>query len=293
VAELARRQHGVVSGAQLRTLGLGRGALQRGLEARRLLPVHRGVYAVGHARLTARGWFWAAVLACGGPEAAVLSHRSAASVWELLPTPSGAVEVTTLRDSASKPGVRVHESATLDRVADVWRDPDGLATTTVTRTLIDLADVLSAQRLRRAVHRAEILRLLDAGALRARLEVVPGRRTRALEAIVAELAAREPEITRSELEHRFLALVDQFGLPRPRVNAVIVGLEVDFLWPDGRLIAETDGAATHLTPSAFEEDRRRDAALAVAGYRVVRFTRRRVVQQPQAVAATLRALLAR
>ena len=79
MAELARRQHGVVSGAQLRALGIGAGALRRGREAGRLLPVHRGVYAVGHDRLTARGRSWAAVLACGGPEAAVLSHRSAAA----------------------------------------------------------------------------------------------------------------------------------------------------------------------------------------------------------------------
>jgi very-short-patch-repair endonuclease len=144
----------------------------------------------------------------------------------------------------------------------------------------------------RAVERAEILRLLDAGALRARMECLPGRRTRALEAILAELAAREPELTRSRLERRFLSLVDRFGLPRPQSNVVIIGLEVDFLWRDERLIVETDGVATHLTPTAFERDRRRDAALAVAGYRVVRFTWRRIVYQPHEVAAALGSLLA-
>jgi very-short-patch-repair endonuclease len=291
VAELAHRQHGVVSGAQLRALGLGRGGVQRGLEARRLHPVHRGVYAVGHRRLTSRGWMWAAILACGGPDLAVVSHRSAASLWDLLPTPVGAVEVTALRRSIAKPGVQVHRSRTLDAKADVSRHGGGLPVTAVTRTLIDLADVLAPRRLRKAVERAEILRLLDAGGLRARLDALPGRRTRTLTAILAELATREPDLTRSDLEELFLALVDRLGLPRPRVNVVVAGLEVDFLWPTERLIVETDGAATHLRPTAFEEDRRRDAALAVGGYRVVRFTWRRVVHEPEKVGATLRALL--
>jgi very-short-patch-repair endonuclease len=152
--------------------------------------------------------------------------------------------------------------------------------------------VLVPRRLRTAVERAEILRLLDAGALRTRVSALPGRRTRALEAILAELAVRDPHLTRSTLEERFHALVEQFGLPRPQGNVVVAGLEVDFLWRDQRLVVETDGAATHLTPSAFEEDRRRDARLAVAGYRVLRFTWRRIVDEPREVAATLRALLA-
>ena len=120
---------------------------------------------------------------------------------------------------------------------------------------------------------------------------LPGRRTRGLEAILAELAVRDPHLTRSDLEVLFLALVDRLDLPRPRINVVVAGFEVDFLWRDERLVVETDGAATHLTRAAFERDRRRDAAHTVAGYRVVRFTWRRVVEEPRDVAATLRALL--
>jgi very-short-patch-repair endonuclease len=81
------------------------------------------------------------------------------------------------------------------------------------------------------------------------------------------------------------------GLPRPEVNAVVAGYEVDFVWRRQSLIVETDGAATHLTPSAFDEDRRKDAALQIAGYRVVRFTWGQVTDDPRGVAATVSALL--
>jgi hypothetical protein len=95
----------------------------------------------------------------------------------------------------------------------------------------------------------------------------------------AGLAHTAPDLTRSELEERFPALVARSGLPRPMVNAWVVGYEVDFLWPAPRLVAETDGAAAHLTPTAFERDRRRDAALQLAGFRVVRFTWRQVTNE--------------
>ncbi len=167
----------------------------------------------------------------------------------------------------------------------------GLPLTTVTRTLLDLADVLSPHALERALHRAEVLRLLDAGRLTARLDAAPGRRTRALRAALARLATADPDITRSALEERFLALVARARLPRPRLNARVAGFEVDALWAQQRLVVELDGAAVHLTPRAFEEDRARDVALQVAGLRVARFTWRQVADGPEAVARALRALL--
>lgn len=242
---------------------------------------------MGRSKLSFRGRLWAAVLACGGIDAAVVSHRSAAAVLDLLPTPGGPVEVTTLARSASTPTIRVHRSRTLDRVADILRH-EGLPVTSPTRTLLDLAEVLSPHRLERACHRAEHLRQLDAAAL---LIPLPGRRSIALTQAVEGLARRGPEISRSELEERFLALVAEHGLPQPQVNARVCGYEVDFSWPAERLIVEIDGRATHLTPTAFENDRRRDAILQVAGYRVVRFTYRQVVWRSQSVVGVLRALL--
>jgi very-short-patch-repair endonuclease len=282
VSVLAERQSGVVSRAQLLAAGVGQGGIERRVRRGRLHRVHRGVYAVGHRRLTPRGHVWGALLACGGPEVAVLSHRSAAAVWDLLPSPAK-FDVTTLRAAHPKPGIRVHRSRTL-RPADVTYD-NGLPVTTVARTLGDLATTLDAHRLERVVHRAEQLRVLDAAAVRTSS-------SRALRDALRTLVANDPDITRSKLEERFLSLLSEARLPRPEVNAMIGPYEVDFLWRDRKLVVETDGAGTHLTPQAFEDDRRRDAELMTLGYGVVRFTRRQVVEQPRATLATLVLLLA-
>jgi hypothetical protein len=291
VAELAERQHGVVSTAQLRAAGVGQGAVELRVLRGWLHQVHRGVYAVGHSRLTQRGRMWAAVLACGGVGIAILSHRTAAAAWDLSPLPSGRLDVTTMRRSVSTAKLRVHKGQTLDPLDDVVRQPDGLPVTSVARTLVDLAGVLTAQQLERSCHRAEVLRRLD---VREVQRVLAGARRRgagALRAALATLAPAAPDITRSELEERFLALVADAGLPRPEVNAVVAGHEVDFLWRRHCLVVETDGAATHLTPTAFEADRRRDAALQVAGFRVVRFTWRQITDDSRRVVEVVCALL--
>jgi very-short-patch-repair endonuclease len=278
----------MVSHAQLLVAGLGRGAVELRLRNGRLHPYCRGVYSVGHTRLTPRARLWAAILACGGPEAALLGYRGAAAPWDLMPMQSGRIDVITLRRSASSKVVRVHQTRSLqpDDVTHI----DGLPLTTPTRTIIDLADQLPPHRLERVLHRAEILRLLDVAAIHARLADLPGRRCRALLQALDSLTVGA-QATRSELEDRFLALVAKFGLPRPQVNAIVEGYEVDFHWPDHRLIVETDGAAAHLTATAFETDRARDAHLTAAGYRVVRITWRQLTQRPDEVARLLTRLL--
>jgi very-short-patch-repair endonuclease len=212
------------------------------------------------------------MLATGG----VLSHRSAGAAWDLMPPPAGPVDVTTLRASHPREGIRVHRSKTLDPLTDVVRDEDGLPRTSVARTLVDLADVLNQRRLKRVLKRAETMRIAD-------VKQLPGRRRLPV--------VHEPELTRSALERRFRRLLRRHGLPQPRSNATVLGNEVDFLWADARLVAETDGRDAHLTPTAFEDDRRRDADLLVAGYRVVRFTWAQVTEEPLRVANTLQRLL--
>ena len=276
----------MVSSGQLRALGLGKDAVEWRARRGQLHRLHRGVYAVGHRSVSGNGRLWAAVLACGGPERAVLSHRSAAAVWDLIPPPS-VIEVTTLAQSRSMRGVKVHRRKSLERT-----NHQGLPITTVAQTLLDLAATQSDHRVKRTCHRAEILRLLDARSTRALIERSEGRPgTARLTRAIDELATTEPQITRTELEERFLELVAEAGLPRPEVNTRVEGLEVDFLWRDERLIVETDGAATHLTPTAFERDRERDQILMLAGYRVVRFTWRQVIEEPGRVARALRELL--
>ena len=119
-----------------------------------------------------------------------------------------------------------------------------------------------------------------------------GRRTKPLRAAVERLQVREPDITRTELEERFLALVLNAQLPRPEVNAMVGEEEVDFLWRAEKLIVETDGAATHLTAEAFEEDRRRDAVHSMMGFRTLRFTWRQVVYEPRFVAKAIATAIA-
>jgi very-short-patch-repair endonuclease len=287
VAAIAARQHGVITYAQLLRAGLGRGAIAWRVREGWLHRIHRGVYAVGRAALTAEGRWLAAVLACG--DGAVLSHRSAAALWGLRPSRAGVVDVTVPGDVArGRAGIAVHRPAPPTE-ATVER---GIPVTTPARTLLDLAGAVDVTGLRRAVERAEELRIFDLRAVDAVISAHPGRRGRgALLAAVDH--ARDMRLTRSELERRFLRLCDDHALPRPLVNAQVEGLEVDFHWPDARLVVETDGREHHGTAMAFERDRERDERLVAAGWTVLRFTHRRLVRDPGGVARTVRAVLAR
>ncbi len=285
MAELAGRQHGVVSRAQLQRLGLERRAVGHRLERGRLHPLHRGVYAVGHRVVSQRGRWMAATLASG--EGAALSHRSAGALWGILRS-SGTPEVTLPVERRSRAGLRVHASVL---APDERTTLDGIPVTTPPRTLLDLAAVLPPDRLERAVHQAEVLRLADPLSLPALLERHPGRRgTAAFRAILDGLDTG-PRVTRSELEDRFLLLAAAAGLPVPATNVLVEGFEVDCLWREHRLVAELDGRAAHATLAAFERDRARDRTLQAAGWRVVRTTWRQLREEPTAVAEDLRRLL--
>lgn len=284
IAALAAAQHGVVSLAQLLEAGLREEQIRSRVRRGRLHRIHRGVYAVGHPRLALPGRLWAAVLATGGP----LSHRTAAAAWDLMPWPAGPIDVTPTRHREHVAGLRVHRSRTLS-LDDITRDPQhGLPVTTPSRTIIDLADVLTPHRLERVCHRAQQLNLLDARTL----SPPPGRRSRALSKALATLARAEPQITRNDAEEAFLEIVADLGLPAPLVNEPFGPYIPDFRWPQLDLIVEIDGRGTHLTPAAFEDDRERDARLLVAGQRVLRFTRAQVVFRHAYVAGVMSSTVA-
>jgi very-short-patch-repair endonuclease len=234
----------------------------------------------------------AATIACG--RGAVLSHRSAAELLGLRASSRSEVDVTSPRRSGrGHAGIDVHSGATLAPVD--MRTVAGIPCTSLARTLLDLAEVVNRRELERACDQAEVLRLFDLYALEDVLERAHGRRgAAALRAVLAEQSTATA-LTRSELEERFLALCRAAVLPAPHVNAWIAldggGLEADFLWRQQRLIVETDGGHVHRTSRAFERDRRRDQRLVLAGWRVVRFTWRQVVDEPAVVDATIRALL--
>lgn len=272
---------------QLYGLGFTKSQVHDRAAAGRLHRTYRGVYAVGHRRLSAKGWWLAAVLACG-PDAA-LSHHAAVALWGLRPRRGGPVDVTVPgRRKHGQRGIRVHNVRAL---ADADRTIlDGIPVTSPSRALLDYAEVGRPQQLRLALEAADRQGLLDARAIEELIARSPGRRERGpLRAALAEINGPSPW-TRSELERRFLALIREDGLPEPHCNVVVAGHVVDFHWQQQRLVVEVDGYEFHRSRRAFESDRERDAALQLAGLRVLRVTHRRV-SEPRPLIDQLRALL--
>lgn len=289
LAESAREQHGVLTASQLDALGLGPRGAQHRVANGRLIRVHHGIYAIGQP--TVEGRWMAAVMACGA--GAVLSHRSAAALWNISEDPA-AVEVTVpSRSGRARPGIAIHRAEALD-APDVTVQL-GIPCTTLPRTLIDLAAVGDRRTLERAIDRAEAVRSFDLDALYAALNRHRGRRgTYTLATILAEYS--EPTMTASAAEERLLALLDSAGIPRPRTNAWIAldggaGYSPDFLWDAARLIVEVDGRTYHARRSAFTHDRQRDRALALAGYETRRYAASELRSDPARVVAEIRAFL--
>lgn len=291
VADLAQRQHGVVSRRQLLALGMGRRAITGRLERAQFHEVHRGVYTVGVRRISRHGRWMAAVLACG--DGAVLSHRSAACLWRLLPPAAEWVDVTRPKAEVERKGIKGHRSRVRD---DEWLIRDGIPVTSPFRTIFDLAAEVEMRELERVFHEAEARQVTDRVSLPMLLARYPGRRgARNLRAL---LAARQPVgITRNDFEEAFLVLVDRFGLPRPRMNAdlAIRGrfFEIDALWERERVALELDSRGIHGTHKKFESDRLRDRILVAEGWRTMRITWRQLQEEPEAIATDLRSALER
>lgn len=292
IGDLATRQHGVVTRAQLADCGLRDDAIDYRIRSGRLHRLHRGVYAVGHRRLAREARWLAAVLAVG--DEAVLSHRSAAALWRIAPADMTVIDVTAASWTAARPGIDVHQAALSARERTARA---GIPVTTAARTVLDLAAVVPPGAVARVLGEAEALRLTRAGDIAALLSRHPGRRgVRALRAVLAA-SGPSAEGTRSVLERRFLRLTAAAGLPRPDVNALVEVrsgrlVEADMVWHEQRVIVELDGRTWHGTAAAFERDRARDRELQAAGWRVIRITWRQFADHAAAVLADLRALLA-
>ena len=288
IAALATRQHGVVSHGQLERLGVSRGAIQHRLRAGRLHRMHRGVYSVGHRRVSAHGRSMAAILACG-PDA-VLSHRSAAALWGLRPSARPVTDVTTPGRSRRAEGG--HRRSTW---CAIWTSGIAPSRTGCRSPRWPARFSTSPRRCRRMTWGERWRQPSGSGcSMYARLEEVVdrcrGRRGLRPLRLALETYRPAPD-TRSELERRFARLCRDAGLPRPAVNVLVAGILVDAVWQDRMLVVELDGRAYHGTREAFERDRIRDATLQVAGYRVLRLTHRRLLREPGHVVRTIRLLL--
>jgi len=280
IARIADGQHGVVTSKQLFALGLSRAAVSKRARNGRLHRLHQGVYAVGFGYASRERSWMAAVLACG--EGAVLSHASAAVLWELLRPISGPVHVSIPSRSGRrrKVGIQLHRCASLGgtsgahlptiglqmRPASLVTVRNRIPVTTVPRTIADLRGALPPHLVRRATRQAELA----------------GHRIQGAEA----------EGTRSDLESDFLCFCRRHALPRPEVNVTVGRFEVDFVWRDQGVAVETDDFRYHRGRVAFEDDRARELELRRHGFAVRRFTGQLLGEQPDLVAADLRRALA-
>jgi Transcriptional regulator, AbiEi antitoxin/Protein of unknown function (DUF559) len=265
--------------------GLSASAVRSRVEAGRLQRIHQGVYAVGHKQLTLKGWWMAAVLACG--DGAALSYRSGAHLHDLRRTGRSKIDVTSPK-GRSRRAIQVHRGALAPEDVTVV---EGIPVTSVARTLLDLGDILDARNLRRAVEQADRRDILDVTELRHTLDRAAGRRGTGVLADILATYEHDATLTRTELERLFLDICREANIPAPLVNQTVDGDEVDFHWPEYRLIVETDGHDTHHTREAFERDRLSDQRHAATGWLTIRFTYRQITDRPHEVAATLRAVL--
>lgn len=268
---------------------MGRRGVAGRLERGQLHEVFRGVYVVGVRRISKRGRWMAAVLACG--DGAVLSHRSAARLWRLLPHATERVDVTAPGSRVERKGINGHRSPLRD---DEWLVHDGIPVTSPFRTIFDVAAVVPMRELERAFHEAEVREVTDRVSLPMLLERYPGRRgARNLQALLESRQA--PMITRNDFEEAFLALVDRCAVRRPRMNAdlAIRGrfFEIDALWEQERIAVELDSREIHGTHKKFESDRLRDRVLVAEGWKTMRITWRQLRDEPEEIAADLRSAL--
>jgi very-short-patch-repair endonuclease len=287
LAEWASERDGVASRKELLGLGFGRGAIRSHLANGQLHVIHHGVYAVGHRAISRRGYLRAALLACG--EKSVLSHRTAADLWGISPTSSRLIEITGPTRRRGHQGLRYCQSRLHpDDIAEV----EGFPVTSIARTLLDLAGIVHRGRVERALERAVRLRLFDLTKTRETIERNRGKKGCKL--LTSVIASFDPATTdtRSGKERQFLRLIRNHKLPKPLLNTMVEGLEVDAFWPAHKLIVEIDTYATHGSQKAFHRDRERDAILFAAGHRVLRITDVQLDYEPQLVAQRVGAALA-
>jgi very-short-patch-repair endonuclease len=290
VAATAASQYGLITRRQAREAGLSPRAIRHRLLTGQWEAVFWTVFRLAGVPKSWRQDLLAAVLAAGGK--AVAGGFSAAALWRVpgfmpgpieLRTPYGVSRDLLQRGPAQSCLLLPHHTTVVERIP----------VTTATRTIFDLAAIVSAERAERALDNALAMRLTDVARLEALLQEL-GKRGRTGTTVMRQLLADRGEgyvATESELEHRFVKFTLAFGLPMPRRQVTLIAGRVDFLFDPGRVVAEVDGRRNHTALLDREADAVRDAKLAAQGLRVIRITYRRLMREPEAVAADLRAAI--
>ena len=280
---IASSAHGVVTRSQLRLAGVTPQEIRSRVQRGGLLRVHPGVYRVGHRAPSTEATYLAAVLAAG--DGAVLSGPAAAHLHGLVKGPAPPPEVTA-RTERRIEGVKTHRSRFLT-ARDATR-VRGIPVTTVPRTLVDIAAVLSAEALARACHEAGVRYRTTPAQVEA---VLAGRPQRPGARKLRRVIHGDVHVTLSTLERRFLELLREEGLPLPLTNKPAGGRRVDCRWPEHRLTVELDSYRFHNSRYSWEQDRRREREALARGDQLRRYSYDDVTADPTLMLSELRSLL--
>lgn len=271
--QIGARQKQLVSLGQLSDCGFTRSTIHNRVRAQRLFATpFRGVYSLSPPPLGRLQTWRAALLACG--HEALASHWTAAGVLRIAEVGVLPVHVTSSGRGRSRDGIALHRSHVPP--CDTG-GRDGILCTGAARTIFDLAAIAEPEVLEPILIAADSERILNRRRLQELVDGSPGRRgIRTLRSLLSA----DPVRVRSPVETEMLLACRLAGLPEPIVNGIVEGLEVDLHWPEPRLVVEVDGWRFHGGRERANADRERDQRLALAGWRVVRFTRDQLRSDP-------------
>ena len=291
--EVASRQHGVLSRAQARELGMSERQVSRLTPSGRWRTLLPSVYGLVGAPSTWRQQLKAASL--WAARGCAVSHRAAAALHGFARFPEGQVELTVTRELETTSGVVVHRTAGFSR--HDLSSVEGLCVTSVTRTLVDLCVLGNQGLLAATLDEALRRRKTTVDRLQAALSTAAYRRgVGMLRALVDEqLGGTTP--TESELEARVVELLASAGFPQTvRQQTIHVGGRVrrmDFHVRGTPVVIEADGYAYHSSLRTFESDRARNNELTARGLRVLHWTWAAVRDRPEELLGELRQTLDR
>ena len=281
IEALAAIQHGVFAVWQLERRGVDRRTLIDRTRDGRLRRLYRGVYATG-PYLSLRGRLMAAALAYG-PKAA-LSFGAAGFLHDVFAWSGGPMDVTLPNRTRNRRGVRSHEARLLPQDHTFI---DRLPVTSLARTLLDLAAILTPTQLQRAYEDAQAREILDTAAITDMLARSNGHRGVGPLTALLDYDPTAAAGAISELERLFLDLIRAHNVPMPQTNVLVDVYPVDAYWPDADLVVELDSYEFHKDRATFESDRRKWTSLRRAGHELLVFTYRHVIDDPQWVVASV------
>jgi hypothetical protein len=265
-----RHQAGVAALSQLRGLAYTEKEIRWMVTSGQLWRVRRGVYADARSPMTPRGHLFAAALSFAPEAQAFFSHRTAAALLGLRGLSVNHLELTVVADhTPPRPPLRVHRVGDA-APADELRTTNGLTHSTAHRMLLELAARETPDELNRLITAAARKRLLDP--LRVEQTLAGHARAARIGELRAALAAYRPTAAdKSGFEREFAYwITTDPRIPPPQRNVHLDEWELDFYWPDQRVVAETDGERYHMLPADRERDYRKDAWLQLHRIAVLR-----------------------